>query len=129
MHHAILMAHIKFRSTEISGTVMVKANTEWGLVVKDLNPITKGYTDEWTGTGWGDRKLSKPLRVVAENEAFKIDKGGALVQAGGMTGDQGQKVALTFVQELSPKDKSLPEGSTYRIVLGIFGVPADGKIT
>ena len=120
----------KGKSTTMTRTVMVKANTEWNLAVKDLNPVTQGDLTEWTGTGWGEKKLSKPLMVVSANKALKIDKGEASsVQTGGMTGEQGQEVVLTFVQELSPKDKPLPEGRTYRIVLDLEGVPAEGKIT
>jgi len=108
--------------------VIVKANTEWGLVVKDSNSITRGYMTKWTGTGWGSRKLSKPLQVVVQNRAFKIDKGDASIFSGGMTGEQGQEVVLTFVQDISKKDTPLPEGSTYRIVLGLVGKPMEKKV-
>ncbi len=107
--------------------MIVKANTEWGLVVKDSNSITRGYMTKWTGTGWGSRKLSKPLQVVVQNRAFKIDKGEASVFSGGMTGDQGQEVFFNQVQDISNKDTPLPAGSTYRIVLGLEGVPAEER--
>ena len=38
---------------------------------------------EWTGTGWGSRKLSRPLQVIVQNRAFKIDKEDASVLNGG----------------------------------------------
>jgi hypothetical protein len=118
----------KGKSTAMTRTVMVKANTDWDLVVKDLNSITRGYMTEWTGTGWGDKKLSKPLRVMVANKAWKIDKGEASVLNGGMTGNEGKEVVLTFVQDISNKDEPLPKGSTYRIVLGLEGVPVEAGV-
>ncbi len=80
---------------------------------------------EWTGSGWGSRKLSKPLRVMAEKKVSMPNTKGTPVQKGGQTGNEGQEVVLTFVQDFSPKDKPLPDGSTYRIVLTFMGQPAD----
>jgi hypothetical protein len=80
------------------------------------------------GIGQGEKKLSKPLMVVSTNKAWKIDKGEASVLNGEMTGNEGKEVVLTFVQDISNKDEPLPAGRTYRIVLGLVGVPAKGKI-
>jgi len=83
---------------------------------------------EWTGTGWGSRKLSRPLQVIVQNRAFKIDKEEASVFSGGMTGDQGQEVFFTQAQDISNKDTLLPAGSTYRIVLGLEGEPVEDGV-
>jgi hypothetical protein len=83
------------------------------------------------GTGRSEKKLSKPLLVVSANKALQIRKGDVSVQTDGMMGEQGkqaQEVVPTFIQEISPKDKPLPQGSTYRIVLGLIGVPVEESI-
>ena len=44
-----------------------------------------------------------------------------------MTGDQGQEVFFNQVQDISNKDRPLPAGSTYRIVLGLEGEPVEER--
>lgn len=100
-----------------SGTIVVKANTDWQLVVEDTNPATSGYMTEWDGQRFGPSKLAEPLVVSAEREVA-LPRGG-IIQTGSRT--SGQEVNIIFMQRVLATD--LLKQDDYRIAITIRGSP------
>ena len=99
------------------GTITVKANTDWQLVVEDTNPETSGYMTKWDGQRYGSSKLAEPLVVSAEREvALPI---GGIIQTGSRT--SGQEVNIILIQRVLATD--LPRHDNHRITITLRGLP------
>ena len=103
----------------------VKANTDWQLGVKDGDSDAGVSMREWSGSGYGDQKLSLPMKVSADGEVMPIDASELPIAEGKMTGGKGVDVQVTFEQEVTPEDLLKGE-KTYRKEVTFVGLPKMG---
>lgn len=101
---------------EITGVLNVKANKDgWLVAVKDSNSITSGHMTEWNGLSYSSLKLTKPMMVKAASEVTLPD--GGVIQTGNKIKNPSQDIDVTFLQEVTDEDDSLPAGHVYNIVV------------
>jgi hypothetical protein len=101
---------------EITGVLNVKANKDgWLVAVKDSNSITYGHMTDWDGLSYSTLKLANPMMVKAAREVTLPD--GGVIQTGNKTKNPSQDIDVTFLQEVTDEDDSLPAGHAYNIVV------------
>jgi hypothetical protein len=103
----------------------IKANTDWQLGVKDGDSDAGGSMREWSGSGYGEQKLSLPMRVSADREVVPLDGSELPIAEGKMTGGKGINVQVTFEQVVTPDDL-LKGGKTCRKEVTFVGLPKMG---
>ncbi len=99
----------------------IKANTDWQLTVKDEDSYSKGYMMEWTKDGYGAKRLSKPMKIIADKETVLPND--QPITLGNRTGNNGIDIQVTFIQEVTSEDLPLPDGAIYRKVVAFVGSP------
>jgi hypothetical protein len=105
--------------------INVKANTDWQLTVRDADFASGGYMREWTGDRYGSETLLNPMRVAADEEVILPNPRNMPIKEGKITGGQGVDVQVTFMQEVTAKDKPLPGDNVYRKVVTFVGSPKE----
>jgi hypothetical protein len=113
-----------FSKTE---SVIVKANTEWRLLAEDSDPGTSGHPAEWTGTGYGPKRLKNPLRIATASKVSAPILAGRPIETGMQTGEEGRLVSITLTQDVVPGDRPMPGNQAYRIVVNLKAEPAEGQ--
>jgi len=105
-------------------TLTIKANCPWKLTAKDIRQISDGYMTEWTGSGYGSKRLSHPVQITSDDGVLLSDSADKPLCQGDMTGDDGTAVTVTLSQIVDEKDLSLPEDRAYRIMVGFDASPS-----
>jgi hypothetical protein len=106
---------------ETNDLIQVRSTKPWLVIVKDIDPATKGHFTEWNGTSYLSRKLEYPLNVSASREVTLPE--GGIIYNGPATTATGNSFNVIFKQRTSWMDQPLQEGSTYRIVVTIKANP------
>lgn len=108
-------------------SVLVKANTDWRLLAEDSDPDTSGHLAEWTGAGYGPKKLKNPLRIAAASRAATPILAGRPIETGMQTGEEGRLVSITLTQDVVPGDRPMPGGQAYRIIVNLKAEPDEKR--
>jgi hypothetical protein len=103
--------------------LMIKANCPWKLIAKDLSGICDGYMIEWTGSGYGSKRLSQPVRISAVEDVVLSDGKSEPIFTGDKTGFQGRIVTMTLSQTIDECDLPLPPDKVYRISVAFEAIP------
>lgn len=104
-------------------SVLVKANTDWQLLAEDSDPGTSGHLAEWTGVGYGPKRLKTPLRIAAASKVSTPILAGRPIETGMQTGEEGRLVSITLTQDVVPGDRPISGGQAYRIVVNLKAEP------
>lgn len=99
----------------------VRSNTGWAVTVEEDN-ANDGYMTEWTGDGYGKRKLSTPMKVKASEEATLSEDPDNPITTGIKTGSTPQKIEFTYVQDVTEEEARQGSENGYRIVVTFKGV-------
>jgi hypothetical protein len=99
----------------------IVANTDWSLILKDLDSSSNGCMMEWISSGYGSKRLSKPVKVSTDREVALPNTSERPIAEGKMTGSEGVDVQVTFTQEITQEDVPLLDGTIYRKVVAFVG--------
>lgn len=92
----------------------IKANTDWSLIAKDLDTGSSGCMVEWTCSGYGSKRLSKPVKVYIDREVTLPNTNEQPLAYGKSTGSKGVDVRVIFTQEITCEDSPHLYGTIYR---------------
>lgn len=67
--------------------------------------------------------LANRMKISADKEVILRSTDSLPIKVGTRTGGQGVDVQVTFTQEVTSKDKPLPQGGVYRKVVTFTGSP------
>ncbi|HNY33973.1 MAG TPA: hypothetical protein PKK68_04885 [Methanothrix soehngenii] len=104
-------------------SILVKARTDWQLLAEDSDPGTSGHLAEWTGAGYGPKRLKTPLRIAAASKVSTPILAGRPIETGMQTGEEGRLVSITLTQDVVPGDRPISGGQAYRIVVNLKAEP------
>lgn len=99
----------------------IKSNAEWKLTVRENDSHSKGFMIEWTKDGYGAKKLSKPMKIIADKEI--VLPSDQPILSGNQTDNNGIDIQLTFMQEVTADDLPLKDGAVYRTAIAYVGSP------
>jgi hypothetical protein len=103
--------------------LMVRSNSNWAVTVKEDN-VTRGYMTEWTGSGYGEKKLSTPMRVKSSEETVLSEGSDKPLTTGIKTGPTPQEIEFIYVQDVTAEEALLARENGYRMVVTFKGVTA-----
>lgn len=104
-------------------TLTIKANCPWKLTAKDINEISGGYMTEWTGSGYGSKKLSHPVRISAVDEAPLSSNMDEQICMGNATCPDEKTITVTLSQTIDKDDLLLSKDRLYRIMVAFVASP------
>jgi hypothetical protein len=102
------------------GKLNIRPNSKWMVTAKP-EAATDGHMTEWSFSGYGDRKLSRAMRVKAGEEVALPNGDQKPIQTGTKTGSTPAKADLVFTQEITKQDTSENGDRTYRMVVTFTG--------
>jgi hypothetical protein len=94
----------------------VRSNTKWAVTMK-VDKETRGYMTEWTGSGYGEKRLSTPMRVKAREETVLSEGSDNPLTTGIKTGSIPQEIEFTYVQDVTAEEALLAKENGYRMVV------------
>ena len=103
-----------------SGTVHVRSNGKYAVLVSDDDATTGGHMTQWNGVAYLAKSLVNPMRIGNNCSAPSIgDLAGpvTLVDDQACTDVAGRDHAVSFHQLIDWADDTLPAGQVYRIVV------------
>ncbi|MCX6677134.1 MAG: hypothetical protein NTU95_04215 [Methanothrix sp.] len=103
-------------------SLQIRSNAPWIITVKEEN-ATDGHMTEWNGKCYGNRKLSIPMMVKADQSVTLPNMDESPIKSGLRTGSTPQEVDFSFVQQVTEKD-AIDSGNRYRMVVTFTGSPA-----
>lgn len=103
-------------------SLQIRSNTPWIITVKEEN-AGGGHMTEWNGDSYGNRKLSIPMIVKADQSITLPNLEESPIKSGLRTGSTPEEVAFSFVQQVTEED-AIEGGNRYRMVVTFTGSPA-----
>jgi hypothetical protein len=102
--------------------LQIRSNAPWIITVKEED-ITGGHMTEWNGNSYGNRKLSIPMMVKADQSVTLPNLEESPIKSGLRTGSTPEEVDFSFVQQVTEED-AIEDGNRYRMVVTFTGSPA-----
>jgi hypothetical protein len=103
-----------------TGKLSVRSNANWTITAKD-DGATGGYMTEWNENGYGSKKLSTPMKVLAGEEVTLPAGAQTPITTGTRTGATPQEVDFAFTQTVTDQDTTLNGESAYRMTVTFIG--------
>jgi hypothetical protein len=100
-------------------SLQIRSNAPWVITVKEQN-AGSGHMTEWDEKGYGSKKLSTPMTIVADQSVTLPNLKESPISSGLRTGGTPQVVGFSFVQQVTEKDE-IESGNEYRMVVTFTG--------